>query len=102
MKKRKREWGRGDRSSRVKQGMIEGDRGNGDSKKRLKIGGKETKTYIAFNFGAPETVPAGNIERKASNSVHSGLNFPVTQDTMCITCENISTCIKESTLVVSG
>ena len=38
-------------------------------------------------FGAPETVPAGKIERNASKRVLSLCSVPDTFETMCITWE---------------
>jgi len=42
---------------------------------------------MARIFGAPETVPAGNVARRASMAEYSFLICPLTIDTMCITCE---------------
>ena len=42
---------------------------------------------IARTFGAPESVPAGRIERSASIGPTSGRSRPATDETMCIRCE---------------
>ncbi|KAH3667501.1 hypothetical protein OGAPHI_003150 [Ogataea philodendri] len=57
---------------------------------------------IARTLGAPETVPAGKIDRNASKRVLSPRSTPLTCDTRCITCENRSTVSRRSTFVESG
>ena len=42
---------------------------------------------IARIFGAPESVPAGSTARSASIAPVSGRSVPLTEETMCITCE---------------
>ena len=40
---------------------------------------------IAIGFGAPESVPAGNVAATKSKALTSGSIFPITVETMCIT-----------------
>ena len=42
---------------------------------------------IARILGAPDSVPAGRQARSASMASSSGRSLPVTEETMCITCE---------------
>ena len=42
---------------------------------------------IARTFGAPESVPAGSVERRTSIGLSSGRSFPETWLTMWRTCE---------------
>mmetsp|Transcript_18166 Transcript_18166/g.44565 ORF Transcript_18166/g.44565 Transcript_18166/m.44565 type:complete len:221 (+) Transcript_18166:290-952(+) len=65
-------------------------------------GSSPLTSCIALTFGAPLTVPAGKTERKASYMVLSFASLPETCDTMCITWEYRSMCIRESTLTVPG
>ena len=42
---------------------------------------------IARTFGAPESVPAGRMLRRASMGLTPSRSVPETDETMCITCE---------------
>ena len=42
---------------------------------------------IARTLGAPESVPAGRTERRASTAPIPARSVPETLETMCITCE---------------
>ncbi len=42
---------------------------------------------MARIFGAPESVPAGNVARNASKQSRDPASFPRTFETMCMTCE---------------
>ena len=57
---------------------------------------------IARTFGAPETVPAGNVARSRSNDVTPSRSSPATSDTRCVTCEKRSGSRKRSTFTVPG
>src|SRR6266446_3603053 len=53
---------------------------------------------IARIFGAPETVPAGNVALRTSIQVLSGETLPVTREAMCITWEYRTTDVSCSIL----
>jgi hypothetical protein len=55
---------------------------------------------IARTFGAPDSVPAGSTERRASSAVVSSRRRPVTRLTMWKTCEYASTSMNSSTSTV--
>ena len=57
---------------------------------------------IARTFGAPETVPAGNVARSTSNGVTPSCSSPATSETRCVTCEKRSGSRKRSTFTVPG
>ena len=57
---------------------------------------------IALIFGAPETVPAGKPLFKASKMFLSFISFPLTSETICITCEYISIFIFSLILTLSN
>ena len=57
---------------------------------------------IARTFGAPETVPAGNVARSRSNGETPSCSSPATSETRWVTCENRSGCRKRSTRTVPG
>ena len=57
---------------------------------------------IARTFGAPETVPAGNVARSRSNGETPSRSSPATSETRWVTCENRSGCRKRSTRTVPG
>ena len=40
---------------------------------------------IARGFGAPDSVPAGNVAVSTSRASRSGVTVPTTVDTMCMT-----------------
>ena len=42
---------------------------------------------IARIFGAPESVPAGNVAARASTASRPGASVPTTRDARCMTCE---------------
>ena len=42
---------------------------------------------IARTFGAPDTVPAGNVARSRSTASRPGAIWPKTRETMCMTWE---------------
>ena len=45
---------------------------------------------IARTFGAPDTVPAGNVARSRSNDETPARSSPATSETRCVMCENRS------------
>ena len=55
---------------------------------------------IARGLGAPERVPVGNTEKSASMGDLSLLSSPITVETICITCEYRSICMKSTTSTV--
>ena len=57
---------------------------------------------IARSFGAPLTVPAGNIAFKTSIADRSFFSVPCTFETKCITCEKYSTVAYFKTLTEPG
>ena len=42
---------------------------------------------MARGLGAPDKVPAGKVAKRASTGSASLASFPVTVETICITCE---------------
>ena len=46
---------------------------------------------MARILGAPDSIPAGKVDHKASSADRSDRSVPVTSETMCITCEKRST-----------
>ena len=57
---------------------------------------------IARTFGAPETVPAGNVARSRSHASTPGAISPATSETRCVTCEKRSTSRNRSTWTLPG
>ena len=57
------------------------------------VGSCSAISSIARRFGAPVTVPAGNVTANASSGWSSSRSSPSTVDTMCITLVNRSTSI---------
>ena len=57
---------------------------------------------IARGFGAPDNVPAGKTAKSASTQLDFSARVPLTVETICITCEYLSMCIKSITSTLPG
>jgi len=61
------------------------------------VGSSVSMISMARIFGAPETVPWGNVARRTSTGPTPGRSLPETPDTRCITWEYRSTTMSSST-----